>query len=103
MEQAPFEAEACAHKRAKWSQEIREKTTEEGEPSHRARASNKTNANQENLQNKQPCSVSDLLTEVKHSVVSTLTSIRQCREELKTKEQELEDSLQEINNLGKIV
>nr|VDD40768.1 unnamed protein product [Brassica oleracea] len=69
MEQAPFEAEACAHKRAKWSQEIREKTTEEGEPSHRARASNKTNANQENLQNKQPCSVSDLLTEVKHSVM----------------------------------
>ncbi|KAF2552611.1 hypothetical protein F2Q68_00037699 [Brassica cretica] len=99
MEQTPFEAEARAHKRAKWSQEIREKTTEEGEPSHRARASNKTNANQENLQNKQPCSVSDLLTEVKHSVVSTLTSIRQCREELKTKEQELEDSLQEINNL----
>lgn len=103
MEQTPFEAEARAHKRAKWSQGIREKTAEEGEPSHRARASNKTNANQENLQNKQPCSVSDQLTEVKHSVVSTLTSIRQCREELKTKEQELEDSLQEINNLGKIV
>nr|VDC83912.1 unnamed protein product [Brassica rapa] len=99
MEQTPFEAEARAHKRAKWSQEIREKTAEEGEPSHRARASNKTNANKKNLQNKQSCSVSDQLTEVKHSVVSTITSIRRFREELKTKEQELEGSLQEINNL----
>ncbi|XP_056865474.1 B3 domain-containing protein REM8-like isoform X1 [Raphanus sativus] len=99
MEQPPFEAEASAHKRAKWSQEIKEKTAE-GEPSHRTRASKETNANQENLQDKQPCSVSDLLmTKVKHSVVSTLTSIRRFREELKTKEQELEDTLQEIKNL----
>ncbi|XP_018482102.1 B3 domain-containing protein REM5-like isoform X2 [Raphanus sativus] len=100
MEQPPFEAEASAHKRAKWSQEIKDKTAEEGEPSHRTRASKETNANQENLQDKQPCSVSDLLmTKVKHSVVSTLTSIRRFREELKTKEQELEDTLQEIKNL----
>lgn len=102
MEQPPFEAEASAHKRAKWSQEIKEKTAE-GEPSHRTRASKETNANQENLQDKQPCSVSDLLmTKVKHSVVSTLTSIRRFREELKTKEQELEDTLQEIKNLGEM-
>ncbi|KAF8097559.1 hypothetical protein N665_0286s0067 [Sinapis alba] len=107
MKQPPFEAEARAHKRAKWSHESRpkveisEKTAEEGEPSHRTRASNKTNANQENLQDKQPGSVSDLLmTKVRHSVLSTITSIRRFREELKTKEQELEDSLQEINNLA---
>lgn len=101
MEQPPFEAEARAHKRAKWSQEKREKTAEEGEPSHRTRASNKTNANQENLRDTQPSSVSDLLmTKVRHSIVSTITSIRRFREELKTKEQELEDSLKEINNLA---
>ncbi|CAH8387484.1 unnamed protein product [Eruca vesicaria subsp. sativa] len=100
MEQPPFEADTRGDKRARWNQEIREKTAEEGEPSHRTKASNKTNANQENLQDKQPCSDSDLTTKVKNSVVSTLTSIRQFREELNTKEKELEDSLQKINNLG---
>lgn len=108
MEQPPFEAEAQAHKRARvqrWSQEtepnleMRDKTAEEGEPS---RASNKSSGNQGNLLHAQPCSVSNQVAKVKQSVADALTSIRRCRAELETMEQKLEDSLQEINNLGMI-
>ncbi|XP_024004601.1 B3 domain-containing protein REM8 [Eutrema salsugineum] len=107
MEQSPFDAQARTHKRARvqrWisqetrpKHEIREKAAEEGEPFRRTRASN--NANQGNLENTHPCSVSDLVPKVKQSVADTLTSIRLFREELEKMEQKLEDSLQEIDNL----
>ncbi|EOA15767.1 hypothetical protein CARUB_v10006905mg, partial [Capsella rubella] len=105
MEEPPFEAEAQAHKRARfqtWSQEtepnlkMREKTTEEGEAS---RASNKSSGNQENLHQKQPVPVSNQVAKVKDSVVDALTSIRRYMAELETTKQKLEISLKEINDL----
>lgn len=94
MEQPPFDAEDRPHKRARvqrWSQETR--------PSRRTRASKKSSANQVNLQNTQPCSVSDKVAKVKQSVLDTLTSIRGFLAKLETMEQKLKDSLQEIDNL----
>lgn len=94
MEQPPADG---THKRTRVQNDIREKTAVEGEPS---RAPKKSSGNQEDLQQTQPCSVSDQGAKVKQNVVDTLTSIRQFMTELAKMERELEDSLQEINNFG---
>ncbi|KAL0726552.1 hypothetical protein Bca4012_022645 [Brassica carinata] len=113
VEKLPLEpAEARAHKRARVQTciqetrpklEIREITAEEeGEPSHRTRASDKTIVNRGNLRETLPSSLPNqlMVNKVKHSVFCALTSIRQFREELETMEQRLEDSLKDIDNLG---
>ncbi|KAF8097558.1 hypothetical protein N665_0286s0066 [Sinapis alba] len=75
----------------------------EGGPSHRTRASNRTSVGPRNLQGKQPlqpCSISDQVAKVKHSVVDALTDVRQFRSELEIKERNLEAALLEIDVLG---
>ncbi|VVB10794.1 unnamed protein product [Arabis nemorensis] len=73
------------------------------EPSRVTRESNKSSADLENLQLKQPlqpCSISDQVTKVKQSIIDTLTCVRLFRSELQIKEQNLEVSLLEIDALG---
>ncbi|ESQ54027.1 hypothetical protein EUTSA_v10027418mg [Eutrema salsugineum] len=77
----------------------------EGGPSRCTRASNKSSGEPENLQGKQPlqsCSISDQVTKVKQSIVETLTDVKRFRSELEIKEQNLEASLLEIDELGMI-
>ncbi|AEE85939.1 putative protein [Arabidopsis thaliana] len=76
--------------------EKRAQVTEEGGPSR------STRADPGNLQQKQPCSISDHVKKVKQSIVDTLTDVRRFQSELKVKEQNLEASLQEIDALGMI-
>ena len=76
--------------------EKRAQVTEEGGTSR------STRADPGNLQQKQPCSISDHVKKVKQSIVDTLTDVRRFQSELKVKEQNLEASLQEIDALGMI-
>ncbi|CAA7015267.1 unnamed protein product [Microthlaspi erraticum] len=104
VEQSPSEAEAPAHKRSRFQKRSGEtKTPAEGESSRRTRASNKSSADQGNLEHTEPGSVSDQVSTVKKSVVDTLTSIRRFQTELKTMEKKLEDSLPGIGNLERRV
>ncbi|KAF8110860.1 hypothetical protein N665_0078s0053 [Sinapis alba] len=65
----------------------------------RTRASNRFSTN---LKRKQPesCSVSDQVANVKQSIQDTLNTIRHFREELETREKNLEASLLEVDDLG---
>ncbi|XP_010447530.1 PREDICTED: B3 domain-containing protein REM8-like isoform X2 [Camelina sativa] len=94
MAKPTFEAEDGIRKKARIQNG--EQETDKGEPS---RESNKSSGNQGNVQQTQPCSVKDQVAKVKETVVDTLTSIRRFLTELETKEQELQDSLQDINKL----
>lgn len=76
----PAETEAQTHKRARVECcSMMEKTTAEAEP-----------------RVPQPCSVTHQLAKVKQSIVDTITSVRQFRSELETKEQSLVDSLNSV-------
>ncbi|CAF2147592.1 unnamed protein product [Brassica napus] len=75
-----------------------EKTPEVSKRGH-ARVLNRSNSN---LKRKQPesCSVSDQVANVKQSILDTLNTIRHFRAELETRENNLEASLQEVDDLG---
>ncbi|CAA7024355.1 unnamed protein product [Microthlaspi erraticum] len=80
-ESDPAETEAQTHKRARVeSGSMMENTTVEAEP---ARVP-------------QPCSATHQLAKVKQSIVDTITSVRQFRSELETKEQSLVDTLTSV-------
>lgn len=110
MEQSPSEAKTRKKARVqRWSpdqtqetrsnHELRQNTGVEGETS---RSSNKSTCDRGNLKRTQPCSLSDHVAKVKQSYVDTLTSIKRFCAELEKMEQKLEDSLQEVDNLGMI-
>ncbi|XP_013620588.1 PREDICTED: B3 domain-containing protein REM1-like [Brassica oleracea var. oleracea] len=75
-----------------------EKTPEVSKRGH-ARVLNRSNSN---LKRKQPesCSVSDQVANVKQSIQDTLNTIRHFKAELKTRENNLEASLLEVDDLG---
>ena len=65
----------------------------------RTRVLNRSNSN---LKRKHPesCSVSDQVANVKQSILDTLNTIRHFRAELETRENNLEASLLEVDDLG---
>ncbi|KAG7540761.1 DNA-binding pseudobarrel domain superfamily [Arabidopsis thaliana x Arabidopsis arenosa] len=68
----------------------------------RTQVSNRTNTISRELQRLLPrsCSVSDQVANVKQGIVDTLNTVRQCRTELETSEQNLQASLLAIDALG---
>lgn len=68
----------------------------------RTQVSNRTNTISRKFLRMQPqsCSVSDQVAGVKQGIVDTLNTVRQCRTELETSEQNLQASLLAIDALG---
>ncbi|AEE85937.1 Transcriptional factor B3 family protein [Arabidopsis thaliana] len=104
IEQVPFDEGGETQEETETRVKKRARVSAERGSSRRNQASNKPNADPQNLQPGQPhCSISDQVQKVKQIIVDTLTGIKRIRSELERKGQKLEASILEIDALGEKV
>ncbi|XP_020872305.1 B3 domain-containing protein REM2 isoform X2 [Arabidopsis lyrata subsp. lyrata] len=104
IEQVPLDEERETQEETETRVEKRARVSAGGGSSRRNQASNKPNADPQNLKPRQPpCSISDRVQKVKQIIEDTLTGVKRIRSELEVKEQNLEASILEIDALGEKV